>query len=421
MNLYNMPCRPIDIKDVRRTAFGHMRQNGNYRRTALMIGLMLALINVPVMLMDCLTTWNVDLGALDMSALAMINTRLLLFQAMIAVFISPALELGKTRYMISAMKSDAGSPTDLFDGLSRGSYFVSVRALLWKYLLMYGWMILPTTIAAQGVAMLQLGGGAGLATALGQVLAILILCSHFFSKKNGLKTVRFSAFFKKASAIFVAGFSVFVVDIAMGILAMLFNNQIMKYLDTSSLAVYGVIVNLSSLVQSLSYGVGQAAQPIVSKAYGAGRTEDIRRVQRYGIVSAFVVGLLALAAAEAFPSAIIRGFMKTDSVVESIAPRILRIYALSFVLLPRNIFFTYFYQAIMKPAGALTISLVRGICVSGLLIFILPLIFGGEALWWVMPVTELLTFALGLLLDRKYRLPAGGDKRGVAVEKAIKL
>jgi len=113
--------------------------------------------------------------------------------------------------------------------------------------------------------------------------------------------------------------------------------------------------------------------------------------------------------------------MKTDSVVESIAPRILRIYALSFVLLPRNIFFTYFYQAIMKPAGALTISLVRGICVSGLLIFILPLIFGGEALWWVMPVTELLTFALGLLLDRKYRLPAGGDKRGVAVEKAIKL
>ena len=242
--------------------------------------------------------------------------------------------------------------------------------------------------------------GAGLATALGQVLAILILCSHFFSKKNGLKTVRFSAFFKKASAIFVAGFSVFVVDIAMGILAMLFNNQIMKYLDTSSLAVYGVIVNLSSLVQSLSYGVGQAAQPIVSKAYGAGRTEDIRRVQRYGIVSAFVVGLLALAAAEAFPSAIVRGFI---------------------VLLPRNIFFTYYYQAIMKPAGALTISLVRGICVSGLLIFILPLIFGGEALWWVMPVTELLTFALGLLLDRKYRLPAGGDKRGVAVEKAIKL
>ena len=149
-----MPCRPIDIKDVRRTAFGHMRQNGNYKRTALMIGLMLALVNVPVMLMDCLTTWNVDLGTLDTGALAMINTRLLLFQAMIAVFISPALELGKTRYMIDAMKSDAGNPTDLFDGLSRGSYFVSVRAMLWKYLLMYGWMILPTTIAAQGVAML---------------------------------------------------------------------------------------------------------------------------------------------------------------------------------------------------------------------------------------------------------------------------
>lgn len=178
-----MPCRPIDIKDVRRRAFSHMRENGNYKRTALMLGLMMALINVPVMLMDCVTTWNVDIAALDTGALAMINTRLLLFQGMIALFISPALELGKTRFMISAMQGDAGSPSDLFDGLSKGSYFVSVRAMLWRYVLLYGWMILPTTIAAQGVAMFQLGGGAtGLVTAiLGGALALMALVSRLLA------------------------------------------------------------------------------------------------------------------------------------------------------------------------------------------------------------------------------------------------
>ena len=62
--------------------------------------------------------------------------------------------------------------------------------------------------------------GAGLATALGQVLAICILVSHFFSRQNGLKFVRPKAFFRKASAVFIAGFSVFVVDLAMGILTM---------------------------------------------------------------------------------------------------------------------------------------------------------------------------------------------------------
>ncbi len=252
--------------------------------------------------------------------------------------------------------------------------------------------------------------GAGLATALGQVLAICILVSHFFSRQNGLKFVRPKAFFRKASAVFIAGFSVFVVDLAMGILTMLFNNQIMKYLGADALAVYGVIINVSVLVQSLSYGVGQAAQPIVSQAYGAGEKKNIYRIERYGIFSALILGIVAFAVAEILPLPIVRGFMETNVAIEEIAPNIFRVYALSFLLLPVNIFFTYYYQAIMRPIGALTISLIRGIFLSGLLILLLPVLFDGAALWWVMPVTEILTFGVGLIFGRKYRFSSENIK-----------
>ena len=42
----------------------------------------------------------------------------------------------------------------------------------------------------------------------------------------------------------------------MGILTMLFNRQIMRYAGTDALAVYGIIVNVSTIVQSCGYSVG---------------------------------------------------------------------------------------------------------------------------------------------------------------------
>lgn len=57
------------------------------------------------------------------------------------------------------------------------------------------------------------------------------------------------------------GFSTFFIDVAMGILTVLFNRQIMKYLGSDTLAIYGPIIQVSTFVQCCAYSVGQAAQP----------------------------------------------------------------------------------------------------------------------------------------------------------------
>ena len=75
--------------------------------------------------------------------------------------------------------------------------------------------------------------------------------------------------FSKLKEISVTGFSTFFIDVAMGILTVLFNRQIMKYLGTSALAIYGPIVNVSTFVQCCAYSVGQASQPIISINFGA--------------------------------------------------------------------------------------------------------------------------------------------------------
>lgn len=91
--------------------------------------------------------------------------------------------------------------------------------------------------------------GARLATVLGSVASLIIMCTHFFSKKNSLHFVRPTRLLKKLKTITVTSFSTFFIDVAMGILTILFNRQILKYLGSDALSVYGIIINISTFVQ----------------------------------------------------------------------------------------------------------------------------------------------------------------------------
>lgn len=232
--------------------------------------------------------------------------------------------------------------------------------------------------------------GAGLATAIGSVISFIAMLSHFFTKKCTLKFTKPKKVFSKLREISVTGFSTFFIDVAMGILTILFNRQIMKYLGTNALSVYGIIVNISTFAQCCAYSVGQAAQPIISTNYGAGQGSRIRQVLKYALMTAFCFGIFWTVLSLAAPELYIRIFMTPTKEVMEIAPSIIRCYGLSFFLLPLNIFSTYYFQALMKPASAFVVSVSRGLVISGFLILVLPVLFGADSLWFAMPVTELI-------------------------------
>lgn len=120
--------------------------------------------------------------------------------------------------------------------------------------------------------------GAGLATVMGSVFSLIVMCSHFFTKRNTLQFVKPTQLLGKLKSISVTGFSTFFIDVAMGILTVLFNRQILKYLGTDALSVYGIIINLSTFVQCCAYSIGQASQPILSVNFGAGKGDRIKEL-----------------------------------------------------------------------------------------------------------------------------------------------
>lgn len=84
-----------------------------------------------------------------------------------------------------------------------------------------------------------------------------------------------------------------------------------------------------------------------------------------------------------------------------IAPKIIRSYGLSFLLMPLNIFSTYYFQAIIKPRVSFLIAILRGLIFSGILITTLPLILGGSTIYLAMPLTEFIV-AIYVILMLKY-------------------
>lgn len=251
--------------------------------------------------------------------------------------------------------------------------------------------------------------GAGLATSIGSVVSFCVMLTHFFKRTNILRMVKPTALLRKLSKITVIGFSSFFIDVAMGILTILFNRQIMKYLGADALAVYGPVINVSTFVQCCAYSVGQAAQPIISTNYGSGKSGRIREALHLALGTTAFFGIFWTVLSLACPNLYIRIFMSPTPAILEIAPAIIRTYAVSFLLLPFNIFSTYYFQAILQPKASFVVSVARGLVISGILILLLPVLFSADSLWLAMPITEFLV-AVYVAIRMKHDTTALPDK-----------
>lgn len=184
------------------------------------------------------------------------------------------------------------------------------------------------------------------------------------------------------------------------------------------ISIYGVIVNVSTFVQCCGYSVGQASQPIFSTNFGAGKGERIRETLKYALGTTTFFGIFWVLLCMAIPNQFIRIFMSPTEEVLRIAPGIIRCYGLSFLLLPLNIFSTYYFQAVMKPQAAFVVSISRGLVISGILILLLPATAGADSIWLAMPFTELVTAVYVVCMIVRYtrRVPGQGKRKEVLKE-----
>lgn len=254
--------------------------------------------------------------------------------------------------------------------------------------------------------------GAAMATVLGTFIQFAVLCGHFLSKKCQLKLVKPFQPLKACRNVLVAGLSAGVIDVSFIVLTVVINKQVLRYGGEATLTVFGVIITCSSMFQHLFSGVGQTIQPIVSMNFGAGQIRRIREVDKLSVITALLMGAFFTLVGLLFPLQLTTFFVATTPQIVEIAPKIVRIYFLSFLPMGVNIQATYYLQSVMQTKRSNLLTLLRGLIISGVLVYLLPLWIGIDGVWWAMVITE---FAVVIFSSICLRT---ADKAGLRAYKA---
>lgn len=243
--------------------------------------------------------------------------------------------------------------------------------------------------------------GGAIATVIGNTLNLCILLSHFFSKSCTLKPIRCTTWLRNAKKIFQSGISSFLLDVASGIVILIFNIQILRYIGDTGLVVYSIISNSLLIAMSFFNGVSQAVQPLVASNYGAHLLERVRTFRKIAVVGVVLFGVFFTFIGLAFPHVIIDIFVVSTPEIMDMGRVAIRLYFTALICMSLNILLTTYLQSTLKALQALILSLLRGFILCTLFIFIFPPVFGTTSIWLVMPATELLTLVTAIIFIRK--------------------
>lgn len=256
------------------------------------------------------------------------------------------------------------------------------------------------------IVWLKMGiAGAAIGTASGMAVGGLYPIFYFSSKRNSssLHLVKNTAEFRHVLKACSNGLSEYVGNIALSVVSICYNVQLMKYLGENGVSVYGILMYLGFAFASLFIGYNIMATPVIGYNYGAGNRPELKSLlnKSMGIVLTTGILLAGIVTALARPLATI--FVSYDPELLDLAVRAIRIYFISFTICGINMFtsawFTGLNNGIVSAVAAFTRTLVFELGA----VFVIPALFGIDAIWAAVNVAEVLALILSAALILAFR------------------
>lgn len=239
--------------------------------------------------------------------------------------------------------------------------------------------------------------GAGLATSIASLINLLILLTHFISKKCSLRFIKFKINVKDISRILFNGLPSFIVEISSGIVIFIFNLKLLNIVGNIGVSAYSIIANVSLVAAAIFTGISQAMQPIISVNYGANKIDRVKRVRKKGLKTSIIVGLSFYIIGILFPQFIVGVFTSEKGQIVDITVNAIRYYFLAFIFMGINIVNGAYYQSMEHRILSNAISLSRGIILIIIGITILPVFLGVNGVWLSAVFAEVLTLIITCL------------------------
>lgn len=247
--------------------------------------------------------------------------------------------------------------------------------------------------------------GAALGTIIGYLVGGFGPLLYFIYKKDlPIRLGKTQLDFKDIFQAIYNGMSEFVSNIAMNLVSVIYNAQLLRSYGVNGVSAYGVIMYISFVFAAIFIGYSIGMAPPIGYNYGAKNRSELHNILKKSWTSMGVLGIamFALSLSLSVPFAHLFGHGETDLINLIIQASI--IYSFTYLALGYSMFTSSFFTALNNGAVSAIISLCRTLIFQIGFAFLFPILFGDASIWWALTAGELLNVGLGtifLALNRK--------------------
>lgn len=234
--------------------------------------------------------------------------------------------------------------------------------------------------------------GAGLATAIGPMVTVILLGIHFIKKYNHIHFVWKFPSWKILKRTIQNGAGSSVLEFTSGIVILMFNIVLISLSGEKAVAIFSIISNIGYVGKGIFNGMAQAAQPIIGESYGAGKYRNMVLANRYASLTALIFSIVVYVVILLFPSNIISLFISNEPDIVRMGTAAVVLYFLSFPFTGQNTILMYYFQSIEHVRYTIILSFMRGIVLTFIALILLSAFAGIYGVWLSLFSAEAITF-----------------------------
>lgn len=255
------------------------------------------------------------------------------------------------------------------------------------------------------VAVFQWGlVGAAVATTIAQILGAVIPVIYFVRPNRSLLRLGKCRFDGKALLrTCTNGSSELMSNLAMSLVGMLYNLQLLKYAGENGIAAYGVIMYVNFIFLAVFIGFSIGSAPIIGYNHGADNRKELKGVVRRSLMILSTFALVMTGAAMVLARPLAKIFVGYDAQLLEMTVRGFRIYTLSFLVCGFNIFGSSMFTALNNGLVSAVISFLRTLVCQIAAVMILPVFLELDGIWWSIVAAEAVALALTVFCFVKFR------------------
>ena len=260
-------------------------------------------------------------------------------------------------------------------------------------------------IAGDPVFMFLVGlgvSGAGLSTALSQVISFLILLS-MFRRRDVVSEFHVSKVSRNGliiGSIIATGMPSLVRQTLNSLTTIVLNHQAAPYGD-AAIAAMGIVAKVTMFIAAIAIGIGQGFQPVSSFNFGAGRYDRVRKGFRFSFLMGTVILAVVAVLCAIFAGTIISWF-RSDPDVVSIGSVALRWESVSCLFMSYSIVAGMLFQSTGTSGRATFLSALRAGILFIPLILILPHFLGITGIEIAQPIADFLSSVISIPITESF-------------------